>query len=864
MKKQNLQTPEYINRVLRTSILSHVNKPGRYLGNELNVITKEWNDSRTSICLAFPDLYDTGMPYNGFQILYHILNREDYILAERVYAPWSDMDDQLREKKLSLFSLESKHSLLDFDIIGFTLPYDLLYTNILNMMDLAGIPLWQKDRGDEHPFIIAGGTNAYNTEPMADFFDAVVIGDGEDIIVRVVEIIGNGRREKKSRNAILEALAAIPEGVYIPSFYTASTDDALAQPINPIAPAEIKAIRIPYLKKENYPVKPYMPLVDVAMDRFSVEIMRGCTQGCRFCHAGMVYRPVRERTPEDVIAQTKETVLATGYEEITFQSLSTSDYTGLGETMDGLKSFLNDRNVSVAFPSMRVDSFTKEIADAGGEGRKSGLTFAPEAGTWRLRRVINKLISDEDLWNSVQIALDGGWKTLKFYFMLGLPTETSEDLDGIIAMIQRVRGMGKGYGGVNINVTMSTFIPKVFTPFQWETQFDTQIMNEKLHYLLHELKQIRNVKVSYRDPKYSELEGIFSRGDRNLAKVVHRAWELGAKFDSWHEHFNYDIWTQAFQECGVDKSVYLKSRDLEKPLPWDHVDTSLLKKFLKRERTKAYQEAVVIDCRDGCHACGVCDFDELTMRVHDQGTTISSVDPDFKINRFLKENVVGDEQTEKTYENIYTARIIFAKEEDGCFLGNLDVMKALSRAIHSASLPVKFTEGFNKKPKLSMGLALPLGYVSHAEMVDIQFYGKIEDLIPKMNGHLPRGLSLKHVDWVEGSHSAPAKGINALIHRIKFEEDYSLSSLVTLKKDFESKEKIIISRTRKGKTFELDIKDYIRNIQVAEREIRVETGVFENGQSIRINEFLFPFLNLDTSQHIPPHIVERLKAIKEK
>ena len=594
--------PKDIEHILHTRILSKVSKPGRYLGNEHNIITKDWDGLTATMALAFPDVYDTAMPYNGFQILYHILNRERDIAAERVNAPWPDMEALMREHAVPLHSLESKRDLRDFDIVGFSLPYDLLYTNILNMLDLSNIPIWTKDRNEQDPFIIAGGTNAYNPEPVADFFDLVVIGDAEDLLVDLVRRIGKGRRDGRTRRQILEDLASIPEGVYIPAFYDFEYAEsghlkAIVKNFDP-APERVKSAKIPILEASNYPVKPVVPIVETAQDRFALEVMRGCTQGCRFCHAGMVYRSVRERKPDELIESAKATLAATGQKNLSLLSLSTSDYTGLGEVVDGMKPYLQENRVSVSFPSMRLDSFTKEIASIASEGRKSGLTFAPEAGTWRMRRVINKIISDEDLYSSVQIALDGGWKTLKFYFMLGLPTETQADLQGIVDLINAVRGMAKPFGRVKINVTLSTFIPKPETPFQWEAQDSKEVIRAKIDFLMDNLKY-KNLRVSYRDPRYSEIEGVLSRGDRRLSQAIFQSWQAGARFDSWGDFFRYDRWMSAFEQAGIDHEFYLRARDEDELLPWDLVDNGILKKFLKREKRNAYQEAAVVYISEG-------------------------------------------------------------------------------------------------------------------------------------------------------------------------------------------------------------------------------------------------------------------------
>jgi len=849
--------PKEIEHILHTRILHQVSKPGRYLGNEHNIIIKNWDDIEVSMALAFPDVYDTAMPYNGFQILYHILNREKDIVAERVNAPWPDMEALMREHALPMYSLETKHPLSDFDIVGFSLPYDLLYTNILNMLDLADIPLWSKDRGDDDPFIIAGGTNAYNPEPVADFFDLVVIGDAEELLVELLRRIGRGRRKGSSRREILQDVATMPEGIYVPAFYDFKYDAAgKLITINKNfggAPDRVKSAKIPNLEASNYPLKPIVPIVETAQDRFAVEVMRGCTQGCRFCHAGMVYRPVRERQPAELVESAKATLAATGQKNMSLLSLSTSDYTGLGEMIDGIKPYLRANRISVSFPSMRLDSFTKEIASIAAEERKSGLTFAPEAGTWRMRRVINKLISDDDLFSSVQIALDGGWKTLKFYFMLGLPTETPADLQGIVDLINEVRQMAQPYGKIKINVTLSTFIPKPETPFQWEAQDSREVIRDKIDFLTKNLNH-KQVRASYRDPRYSEIEGVLSRGDRSIAKAIYLAWKDGARFDSWGDYFRHDRWLKAFEEAGINYQDYLRERDDQEILPWDLVDNGILKKFLRRERRKAYLEATVIDCRDGCLACGVCDFDELIMRIVKDGTV---ADSKIKPEKFQAPEIEPLPELSNTTP-VFTARLRFSKAGLASYLGHLDIQKALIRAINLAGIPVVYSQGFNHRPRISSGPALPLGYTSETEYVDILTYRRVETIREDLNSHLPAGVKILSQQWFEGRTEAITGQINALKQRIVFEDPELELSLPDLKQNFEQRKNVYIKRERKRRLISLDVKAYIQSIEIKGNSLEV-ISLVKDGKGIRMNEFLPSFFEVPV-EDLPIHTVHREKV----
>jgi len=589
-------------------ILPRVQKPGRYTGGELNQVVKDWGSVETAVALVFPDIYDLGMSNLGLMILYDLINKRGDALAERAYAPWTDMEAQLREHEIPLFSLETRHSLNSFDIIGFSLPYETLYTNTLNILDLAGIPIFSNDRRREDPLIVAGGHATFNPEPMAPFIDAFVIGEGEEVMMEIIEVHQAWKKTDEPREGLWRRLARL-WGVYVPMLYQDHyNEDGTFQRIEKL----VDDVQLPIVKRIVAQLPPpvtrfLVPYVDVTHNRIPIEIMRGCTRGCRFCHAGMITRPVRERTVEEVCDAIEEALELTGFEEVGLLSLSSSDYTHVVDLVRAVGERFSEKVLSVSLPSLRIESMSVDLMDALKDTRRSGFTLAPEAATEKMREIINKPVTSEQLLETAREIYSRGYTHIKLYFMIGHPSETMEDVDAIIELCKAVLKVGRGLIGKRATVTagVSTFVPKPHTPFQWVPSADVETIYAKQDHLKRYLRG-KGLKLNWNNPKETMLEAALSRGDRRLAEVVYRAWKKGAKFDAWYEHFRYDTWLEAYAEAGLDPNFYtVRERPLDEVFPWEHLSTSLKKKFLTEDYLWSLAGRTRIDCRNQCFACGI-------------------------------------------------------------------------------------------------------------------------------------------------------------------------------------------------------------------------------------------------------------------
>ena len=739
-------------------ILSLVEKPSRYIGGEVNAVRKDRAKCRMSFALAFPDAYEVGMSHLGLQILYAILNSDPTIVAERFYAPWPDMERRMRAAGLQLSSLESRTAIRNFDVVGFSLQYELSYTNVLNMLNLGGIPLRAKDRREGDPLVIAGGPCAFNPAPMAPFFDAVVIGEGEEVVLEIARTVGEAKERGYGRAKRLNLLSEI-KGIYVPAVHGHA--------------ARIKKRVVMDLDAWRVPIKPLVPLMNTIHDRATLEIARGCTRGCRFCQAGMVWRPVRERSPAVLRVMAEEMLCATGYDEISLLSLSTGDYSKIEYVLSDFMNRFYDRRIAIGLPSLRVETLSQKLIEEIRRVRKTSFTLAPEAGTQRLRDVINKGNTEEDLLETARRVFEGGWKSVKLYFMIGIPGERDEDLEGIADLAHKVLREGKSQRRVNL--ALSTFVPKPHTPFQWHRQAGLEEILDKQRFFKKRVTH-RNLSLKWHDGRMSYLEGIFSRGDEGLAALIERAYLLGCRFDGWSDAFKYDAWQKALEETGIRAEDYLRERGVDEPLPWARVDCGLSTDFLLKEYHKSRTGSLTADCRTGeCQTCGVCDFESIRI--------IEAKKPEDRVVR-----PAGTEGKTKGPAG-GKWRVRFAKVGNARFLSHLEVASALIRAIKQSGLPLSYSEGFRPHPRLSFGHATAVGMESVEEHADLQVEdSRLSDpggLCQKLNARLPLGLSVEGIREVFPGDGELLKNIKGFEYEIRLPEGLAGQRLQELERRIE-------------------------------------------------------------------------------
>lgn len=783
-------------------ILDQVTTPGRYRALELNAARKDPNAVKLRACLAFPDTYEVGMSHLGARLLYHLLNGQDWVWCERAYAPWRDMEEALRREGIPLSSLESGAPLSAFDLIGFSLTYELGYTNVLNILDLGGIPLLAADREEGRwPVIIGGGPCASNPEPMADFFDAFLFGDGEEAVLEIARAVSDWKAAGEPKSRLRERLSEIP-GVYVPAFFQPVYEGGSLVEVKALKPGyeSVRRRVVPDLDSAYFPERPLAPVIEPVHDRVMVEIARGCTRGCRFCHAGIIYRPVRERSTAKVLELARSGLAATGYEECSLLALSAGDHGCIGEMLLGLIREHYGSRVSVSLPSLRVQGLSDAMLTAIETVRKTGFTLAPEAGTDRLRRVINKDYTEAELMATARRVFDHGWRTLKLYFMVGLPTETEEDLRGIVRLADMIARLKGAAGRPQVSVSLSGFIPKPHTPFQWEAQASVERLTEVQDFLRGEFSG-RGRKVKWQDARMSWLEGILSRGDRRLGAAILGAFRRGRRFDGWSEHFRQDDWAAALSDAGLDSAQYLAARDRDAVLPWDRLDSGVSREWLQSERDRAYAETISPDCREGCFECGACDHDQIDPRRQPPA-------------------VVGDPgglpERRPEPETFFLFRVRYARREEMRLLGQLDVTRLFTRAVRRAGLPIRYSQGFHPMPRIMFGPSPPLGVASEAEYIDLELTRRMPEaeVGRRLQTACPTGIEVLEVRELP-PRSAPISAIiNGFDYSVAPAEGFAFDPRRV--EEFLGRETLVITQHREKGDREVDLRSRVKSLEVME------------------------------------------------
>ncbi len=766
-----------------TDLFVAVAKPAQYIGGEWNAIRNDPSKVKARIGLAFPDVYEVGMSHLGLKVLYSIVNGREDLAAERLFAPWPDMEELMRKHRIPLHTLESSTPAVELDILGFSLQYELCATTILQMLDLAGIPLHSKDRGPSHPFVVGGGPGAFNPVPLAPFFDAFAIGDGEELILELADLLLEWKRSRSPREDLLRAWKQLP-GMFIPSLH--ENGEKVSKRI------------VRDLDSADFPTRLVVPFCETVHDRVGIEIARGCTRGCRFCQAGMLYRPVREREASTIVDLAAKSLAVTGWEEVALLSLSSGDYSCIGDLVSIVAEKLCSDMVALSLPSLRTETLNERIAQQIRRVRKTGFTLAPEAGTDRLRQVINKGNTEDDLERAVRAAFEAGWRSLKLYFMIGLPTEVDEDLDGIIRLVRKTAHWARGG---RITASISTFVPKAHTPFQWAGQISMEETKRRQAYIRRYFRQGK-AQVKFHDCRTSFLEGVLARGDSRLSHVIKRVFEKGARLESWDDRLKIHTWMETFQEVGIDPQSYLRPRELSEELPWSFVDTGIDSDFLAKEWRNAYAGRTTDDCRFGeCQDCGVCDFNEIYPKI------AKPIAPDLVDTGFGSVNLSG---------GIRRFRLRFEKTGQMRFLGHHDIVRTFHRAFRRCGLKLDYSKGFHPQPRMRFSPPVPVGVESIAEYLDFDLIGignSPDEILRTLSDKVPNGLKPLELNEISLNNGAISGKIRQVTYKVTAFSLLSPEELERKVREFQSSTILTVIRERKGKKKSWNLKDWVDGLE---------------------------------------------------